>query len=252
MTATEAKPATSGVTDATLADLAAPTPPEEIKSRVAYGKGGPQTNPDGTIKMLDYVDARFVQDRLDSVVGPANWSSQFEGTGLGGSVRGGIAIRVNGEWVWKWDVGTPSNIEPEKGAHSDAFKRAAVQWGIGRDLYSNREDALHGEPAAPTATVQQAVSNGGARGGRYTPTFVPVEPPAPPAFTQEELETMANIQSLAWDCPVHGVHKIVPPGISRAGRPYGAFFGCTDRACKQTGPSIRTPKAEDYEAAGAA
>lgn len=39
------------------------------------------------------------------------------------------------EWVWKWDTGSESNVEKEKGQVSDAFKRAAVKWGIGRFLY---------------------------------------------------------------------------------------------------------------------
>ena len=33
------------------------------------------------------------------------------------------------------DVGTPSNFESEKGAASDAFKRACFNLGIGRELY---------------------------------------------------------------------------------------------------------------------
>ena len=39
------------------------------------------------------------------------------------------------EWVWVQDVGTPSNFESEKGAASDAFKRACCNLGIGRELY---------------------------------------------------------------------------------------------------------------------
>ena len=39
-------------------------------------------------------------------------------------------------WVWKWDCGTESNTEKEKGEASDSFKRACVNWGIGRELYT--------------------------------------------------------------------------------------------------------------------
>jgi hypothetical protein len=38
--------------------------------------------------------------------------------------------------VSKMDCGTESNVEKQKGEASDAFKRAAVQFGIGRDLYN--------------------------------------------------------------------------------------------------------------------
>jgi hypothetical protein len=102
-----------------------PTPPSEVKRR--QGPGG---------RMLDYIDARFVMDRLDAAVGQENWQDKFEDL-PNGSVRCGIGIRQADGWVWKWDVGDVSDIEPVKGAHSDAFKRAAVKWGIGRDLYGD-------------------------------------------------------------------------------------------------------------------
>lgn len=40
------------------------------------------------------------------------------------------------EWVSRQDVGVESNTEKEKGQASDSFKRACVNWGIGRELYS--------------------------------------------------------------------------------------------------------------------
>jgi hypothetical protein len=116
-----------------------PTPPSEIKTR--QGPGG---------RMLDYIDARFVMDRLDAAVGQENWQDKFEDL-PNGSVRCGIGIRQADGWVWKWDVGDVSDIEPVKGAHSDAFKRAAVKWGIGRDLYGDHP-ALR--PASSPAAAQ--------------------------------------------------------------------------------------------------
>jgi hypothetical protein len=80
-----------------------------------------------------YIDSRDVQNRLDEIVGPENWQSDYKE--VNEVVYGGIAIRVNNDWVWKWDCGTESNVEKEKGEASDAFKRAAVKWGIGRFLY---------------------------------------------------------------------------------------------------------------------
>ena len=46
-----------------------------------------------------------------------------------------ISIRINNEWVTKWDGAQETAVEPIKGGFSDAMKRAAVQWGIGRYLY---------------------------------------------------------------------------------------------------------------------
>ena len=56
---------------------------------------------------------------------------------MDGVLYGGIGISDNqGGFVWKWDAGTESNTEAEKGRASDAFKRAGFKWGIGRELYT--------------------------------------------------------------------------------------------------------------------
>jgi len=83
---------------------------------------------------LCYVTARAIMDRLDAVVGPANWRDEFV-TGPSGGVLCGLAIRVDGEWVTKYDGSENTDVEPVKGGLSGAFKRAAVKWGIGRYLY---------------------------------------------------------------------------------------------------------------------
>lgn len=83
-----------------------------------------------------YIDARDVMNLLDEVVGSENWQSDFKD--IGGQTFAGIGIKAEGElsdWVWKWDTGSESAIEKEKGQASDSLKRAAVQWGIGRFLY---------------------------------------------------------------------------------------------------------------------
>lgn len=95
-----------------------------------------------------YIDARDVQDLLDEVVGPENWQckySEHKGN-LFCSIGINIEKRTNPTgtiseidsmgWTWKSDCGVESNVEKQKGEASDAFKRAAVMWGIGRFLYS--------------------------------------------------------------------------------------------------------------------
>lgn len=81
-----------------------------------------------------YIDARDVQELLDEVCQPQNWQVKFEEHK--GNLFASIGINLAGQWVWKSDCGTESNIEKQKGEASDAFKRAAVMWGIGRFLYS--------------------------------------------------------------------------------------------------------------------
>lgn len=83
---------------------------------------------------LAYLDARDVMDRLDAVCGPANWQSQYTETAKG-RVLCSLGIRFGDEWVWKTDGAGNTAVEAEKGGISDALKRAAVSWGIGRYLY---------------------------------------------------------------------------------------------------------------------
>jgi len=87
------------------------------------------------ISYLAYKDARVDQNRLDSVVGPGYWQRKHEVIDGNLYCSVGIYNAEIKEWVWVQDVGTPSNFESEKGAASDAFKRACFNLGIGRELY---------------------------------------------------------------------------------------------------------------------
>lgn len=82
---------------------------------------------------LAYIDARDVMDRLDDVCGAENWQDRYEFHGARTICY--LSIRVDGEWITKADGAGDSDVEAEKGAISDALKRAAVKWGIGRYLY---------------------------------------------------------------------------------------------------------------------
>lgn len=82
---------------------------------------------------LAYIDARDVMDRLDLVCGPDGWQNRYPHAN--GKTVCEIGVRCEGEWIWKSDGAGDTDVEAEKGALSDAFKRAAVRWGIGRYLY---------------------------------------------------------------------------------------------------------------------
>lgn len=89
---------------------------------------------DGTKALaLAYIDARDVMDRLDDVCGSENWQDRYEFHGTRTICY--LSIRVDGEWITKADGAGDSDVEAEKGAISDALKRAAVKWGVGRYLY---------------------------------------------------------------------------------------------------------------------
>lgn len=85
------------------------------------------------VNMVAYIDARDVQERLDDVLGAQNW--QIEYYNVKNTLFCRIGIKIGDEWIWKSDAGSPTKIEQEKGEASDAFKRAAVQWGINRVSY---------------------------------------------------------------------------------------------------------------------
>ena len=83
---------------------------------------------------LPYVTNRAIQDRLDEVCGKENWKNIFREWKTEHQLCG-IAIKINGEWVDKWDGAENTKAEPLKGGLSASMKRAAAQWGIGRYLY---------------------------------------------------------------------------------------------------------------------
>lgn len=101
--------------------------PREIDCRV-------QQIRDTGVSLLLYKDARCDMAILDQTVGAENWQRKHQL--INGNLFCDVGVRVGGEWIWKQDVGTESNTEKEKGQASDSFKRACVNWGIGRELYS--------------------------------------------------------------------------------------------------------------------
>lgn len=121
-----------------LAGLFEPFPAEAISWRI-----GSTTKDKSKGMALAYIDARDVMDRLDQVCGPDGWQCDYTPM-ANGTTCCRIGINVHGEWVWKSNGGSATGDVDnekeremaEKGGYSDAFKRAAVLWGIGRYLYS--------------------------------------------------------------------------------------------------------------------
>lgn len=105
---------------------------KELKKEIPY-KWKVQTAKQWGCDCVAYIDARDVMDLLDEVVGPENWQDSFRE--IGGKMYCTLSIKIGDEWIHKEDIGTPSNMDADKGEASDAFKRAAVKWGIGRFLY---------------------------------------------------------------------------------------------------------------------
>ena len=104
--------------------------PDEIECRVA-------TVTEKSVQLLLYKTARTDAALLDDTVGSMYWCNDYKT--IDGKMYCGIGIKDKDtcQWVWKWNCGTESNMEAEKGEASDAFKRAGFVWGIGAELYSS-------------------------------------------------------------------------------------------------------------------
>lgn len=109
-------------------ELSAPFYPSEIEWRVGA------TNKEKTKGIaLPYITNRAIMNRLDDVVGMENWKNEFIVQDK--SKICGISIKIGDNWLTKYDGADDTNIEATKGGLSNAMKRAAVQWGMGRYLY---------------------------------------------------------------------------------------------------------------------
>ena len=101
---------------------------DEIELRVGTcNKGG--------FSLLLYKDARCDMNILDETVGAMNWKRSHSRENANCTVS--LWDKDKKEWISKEDTGTESYTEKEKGLASDSFKRACVNWGIGRELYTS-------------------------------------------------------------------------------------------------------------------
>ena len=137
-----------------FAALAAPFDPSEVKNRSQAGR------------QMSYITSRTAMNRFDAAVGPENWRNHTrvehlaDGTDL---VVCTIELRIGNEWIGKEDAGgfremTEKNrsgevVEDEentvKTGYSDAFKRTAILWGVGRYLYRDGVPNYGTEQAPP-------------------------------------------------------------------------------------------------------
>jgi hypothetical protein len=111
--------------------LSKPFDPREVEVKVQA------VNRDRTrAQVVAYVDARTVLDRLDEAVGPTGWSDKYEVLFNEFDEQDRRLVEVKCTLtilgVSKEDVGEGDSL---KAAFSDALKRAAVKFGVGRYLY---------------------------------------------------------------------------------------------------------------------
>jgi len=126
-----------------LKRLSAPIPEEFIKQREGWRDRNGETH------FVDYIEWHTVADLLDRIA--PEWSHSVRAiVQIGGIVAVTAAITIQG--VTREGVGTgPAESETGiKKAEHDALKRAAVKFGMARELYQKDDDGEH-QPAAPQA-----------------------------------------------------------------------------------------------------
>lgn len=187
--------------------LAAPFPPEEVRWKPLVVKGN-------RALAIAYLNARAIMDRLDDVVGPAQWEDEYMSLG-DGSVICHLTVYFDGKAVKKCDVGSPSE-QPDSGdrlkaAFSDSFKRAATKFGIGRYIhrlpqnwvdYDPVKKMFVGRPALPAWALPKPVSHRQAVPpiDGLKPASAVLKPPGGPGeITEQELVDLLIEAKRRWE-----------------------------------------------------
>jgi hypothetical protein len=184
-------------------------------------------------RFVAYIEANTVRERLDSVV-PGEWDLTLEllppVTGLDEDANQGACsfkARLQILGVIREDVGTGKDY---KQAATDAFKRAAVRFGIAHELYAYEQNWVQmdgdGKYAKPVDDPATAYAR---RYGRSNPAMVS---PTPSADADAGADGLAS-------------------SIATAGRP---ALTSDEQSCPKCGGRMwdnrltkRNPKAPDYK-----
>lgn len=231
--------------------LAAPFDPKDVKFK-------PQLVKNNRALAMAYVDARVIQDRLDEVLGVENWQDRYEFL-PDGSVVCHLKLKLGGKWITKSDVGSPSD-QPDSGdrtkaAVSDALKRAAVKFGIGRYLYRLPSQWVEYDPVkkqivrppqlpafALPATVRDRAARPATSGTAETTASVATTAPAPPtpppagrlpASGQELLDRLRGYEAKLVERKV-----CVPGALVEYVRQAGVRSGFPSEMSEWSGPAI--------------
>lgn len=137
----------------TLRELRKTLDPQLVKQREGW------TDRNGHTQMVDYVEWHTVADILDHEA--PNWTHTVKDIrAIGEIITVTVAITIGGitrEGIGTGGAGTEMGI---KKAEHDALKRAAVKFGIARDLYKKEFEAIEREtPVAAQAETQGFPAN---------------------------------------------------------------------------------------------
>ncbi|AWM38547.1 hypothetical protein C1280_17215 [Gemmata obscuriglobus] len=195
---------------ALTAALADPFEPRDVKFK-------PQMVKNNRCLAMAYVDARLIQDRLDDVLGVEHWEDVYEIL-PDGSVMCKLRCKIGDNWITKTDVGSPSE-QPDlgdrlKAAFSDALKRAAVKFGIGRYLYRLSAawvdyDSVKKQIVQPPPLPAWALPNAKSQSANVAPVGV-VAPAPKKDVPKPEAPPKPSVPSVAAVQPNTAVPKVEP------------------------------------------
>lgn len=109
---------------------------DEIEVRVQQVAGARKSDK-VYAQLLLYKDARVDMTLLDEEFGIFGWQREHFVRDGKNYCRISVYDEKRGIWVAKEDAGAAGDIEKEKSEASSSFKRAAVNLGIGRELYTS-------------------------------------------------------------------------------------------------------------------
>jgi hypothetical protein len=224
--------------------LSAPLPPGVISWR----QDGRPVSRDGRhiARFVAYIEANTVRERLDSVV-PGEWDLTLEllppVTGLDDDANQGACsfkARLQILGVIREDVGTGKDY---KQAATDAFKRAAVRFGIAHELYAYEQNWVQMDGDGKYAKPMEDPAVAYAR--RYGKTKPAVVKPAR-AARSSRVEQVADL-SLASDSAAPADATSAP--VAEAGP-----LALEEQSCPKCGGRMwdnrltkRNPKAPDFK-----
>jgi hypothetical protein len=238
--------------------LAAPLPPGVISWR----QDGRPIQRDGKFfaRFVAYVEANTVRERLDTVV-PGEWDLTLDllppMPGAPGSLaedetQVSFKARLQILGVIREDVGTGRDY---KSAATDAFKRAAVRFGIAHELYSFEQNWVQidgdGKYAKPIEDPAAAYARRQGRTGRTEPPRTDTE--VPQAVVTEVVPATGPRASDEPTCPKCG-GRMWDNRVTKR-NPRAPDFKCRDRSCDgviwparaATGTSPSTPRSNGSE-----
>jgi Rad52/22 family double-strand break repair protein len=222
-----ARQETFNAKDEVWSALAAPVP----AGTISWRQDGKPVTRDGRqfARFVCYIEANTVRERLDTVV-PGEWDltlemlPQLHGSDDADSVCA-FKARLQVLGVIREDVGTGRDY---KQASTDAFKRAAVRFGIGNELYSYEQNWVEvdgdGKYAKPVEDPAQAYERRhGSGAGKLTRAAVATEA----SFGASEPNTLTDVDSVS--CPKCGGRTWDNRLTKR--NPKAPDYKCRDRNC---------------------